>query len=126
MGRPAKLFRVVFWLCFAGLTMLAISPAPYLPPLGIFSWWDKAQHALAFFCLGMTGLAGYASKRWHLAGGLVLYGGGLEFVQSTTGWRHGDLNDWFANVVGIAASLACMSWFCAMRRQFQPKAPPAR
>ena len=64
MDRHLKLFRVVFCLCFVGLTGLALSPAPYLPPLDIFSWWDKAQHAIGFGTLMASALLAYpkASK----------------------------------------------------------------
>jgi hypothetical protein len=40
--------KLLFWICFAGLNALALSPAAYLPPLEIFNWWDKAQHAIGF------------------------------------------------------------------------------
>jgi len=49
----------VFWLCFIGLTGLALSPAPYLPPLDIFNWWDKAQHAFGFGTLEVLAVLAY-------------------------------------------------------------------
>ena len=41
----------MFWLCFVAVNTLALSPAPYLPP--VFDWWDKAQHAIAFGTLAV-------------------------------------------------------------------------
>ena len=62
MDRLLKLFRVIFWLCFIALTGLALSPAPYLPPLDIFNWWDKAQHAIGYGTSMVTALFAYPNK----------------------------------------------------------------
>jgi VanZ family protein len=33
--------------------------------------------------------------------GLVGYGAAIELLQVFTGWRSGELGDWFADVVGV-------------------------
>ena len=75
MDRPLKLFRVVFWLCFVGLTGLALSLAPYLPPLDIFNWWDKAQHATGYGTLMASALLAHPKvSKLRLAALLCLHG----------------------------------------------------
>ena len=51
--------KALFWLCFVALNALAFSPAPYLPPLEIFDWWDKAQHAIAFGTLAVLAVLAF-------------------------------------------------------------------
>ena len=45
-----RVFRGLFWGAVLAVTILALLPGEYLP--GVFDWWDKAQHALAFAVLG--------------------------------------------------------------------------
>ena len=107
MDRPLKLFRVVFWLCFVGLTGLALSPAPYLPPLDIFNWWDKAQHTIGYGTLMVTALSAYpnTSKIW-LAALLGLHGCLIEVLQYFSGYRYGDWQDALADGVGVLLGFA--------------------
>ncbi len=91
--------RVLFWLACAALLVLSL-----LPPSGIPSglmFWDKAQHALGFALLTALALvAAYPAGRSVL--GLVLLGVAVECLQALTPWRHADLADWLADVLGIA------------------------
>jgi hypothetical protein len=112
VGRPVKLFRVVFWLCFAGLTMLAISPAPYLPPLDIFSWWDKAQHAIGYGTLMASSLIAYPKfGKLRLAALLCMHGCVIEVLQYLSGYRFGDWQDALADGVGVIVAL-CFLQLC--------------
>ncbi len=107
MDRAVKLFRVVFWLCFAGLTVLALSPAPYLPPLDIFNWWDKAQHAIGYGTLTASSLVAYPKfGKLRLAALLCLHGCVIEVLQYLSGYRYGDWQDAMADVAGVMIGLA--------------------
>ena len=115
-----KLFRVVFWLCFVGLTCLALSPAPYLPPLDIFNWWDKAQHAIGYGTLMASALLAYPKvSKLRLAALLCLHGCLIEVLQYFSGYRFGDWQDALADGVGVMMSLAffvIVSNFMILRR----------
>ena len=88
MDRLLKFFRVVFWLCFVGLTGLALSPAPYLPPLVIFNWWDKAQHAIGYGTLMASAHLAYTKvSKLRLAALLCLHGCLIEALQYFSGYR---------------------------------------
>ena len=100
MGVAIYFIRIVFWpSCFI-FGFLCVIPTVYLPS-GLFDWWDKAQHVLAFFCLSGLGILGYPKSITKVSLGLVMYGGLIEIIQSLTGWRSGDLADWLADDIGI-------------------------
>jgi VanZ family protein len=100
-------FRAIFWLCFVGLTGLALSPAPYLPPLDIFNWWDKAQHAIGFGSLTVSALMAYPqAPKWKVAVLLCVHGCLIEVLQYFSGYRFGDWQDAAADGVGVAIGLA--------------------
>ena len=107
MIRLEVAFRAMFWLCFIGLTCLALSPAPYLPPLDIFNWWDKAQHAIGYGSLTVSALLAYLHKsKWKLAALLCMHGCLIEILQYFSGYRYGDWQDAFADGLGVALGLA--------------------
>ncbi len=102
MDRLLKLFRALFGLCFITLTGLALSPAPYLPLLDIFNWWDKAQHAIGYCTLMVTALLAYPkTSKLRLAALLGLHGCLIELLQSFSGYRFGDWQDAAADGVGV-------------------------
>ena len=106
MELPLKLFRVVFWLFFVGLTGLALSPAPYLPPLDIFNWWDKAQHAIGYCILTASALLAYPKfSKLRLAALLCMHGCLIEVLQFFSGYRYGDWQDALADGVGVMVGL---------------------
>ena len=130
MELPLKLFRVVFWLCFVGLTCLALSPAPYLPPLDIFNWWDKAQHAIGYGTLMVTALFAYPnkSKIW-LAALLCLHGCLIEALQYFSGFRFGYWQDALADGVGVLIGgtfFVIVSNFVILRRPLSQDASPGK
>lgn len=100
---PAYVRRSAFWLSVVGVTTLSLLPAPWLPPVA-FDVWDKAQHALAFVLLGGLGLWAYATSSGRIVLGLLAYGALIEVVQSFTGWRYGDWQDWLADAVGVGVT----------------------
>jgi len=100
-------FRAMFWLCFIGLTGMALSPAPYLPPLDIFNWWDKAQHAIGYGSLTVSALLAYPHKpKWKVAALLCIHGCLIEILQYFSGYRYGDWQDALADGLGVALGLA--------------------
>ena len=95
----------MFWACFLAINILALSPAPYLP--GIFNWWDKAQHAIAFAVLAVLAVLAYPeASRLRIA--LLLIGQGvlIEVLQYYGGYRFGDWQDAVADGVGVLVGLA--------------------
>ena len=98
--------KILFWICFVALNALALSPAPYLPPLEIFSWWDKAQHAFGFGTLTVLAVLAYpAMSKRRIALGLCLQGVLIEVLQYWSGYRYGDWQDAVADAVGVGLGL---------------------
>ena len=107
MIRLEVAFRAMFWLCFVGLTGLALSSAPYLPPLDIFNWWDKAQHAIGYGSLTVSALLAYPQKpKWRLAKLLCFHGCLIEVLKYFSGYRYGDWQDALADGLGVALGFA--------------------
>ena len=99
----SRVFRRLFWVACAAVSVLSLLPGEFLPPVA-FNWWDKAQHALAFLMLGGLGLVAYPKTARLVLMGLLFYGAVIELAQAATGWRYGDVQDWFADAVGVAAA----------------------
>jgi hypothetical protein len=78
----------------------SLTPTPYLPPEA-FDLWDKAQHAVAFAVMAGLGWLSYPASARNVALGLLAYGVLIEVVQSLTGWRVGDWQDWLADSIGL-------------------------
>lgn len=97
----------IFWLILIFMTGVFLGPDNYFTNQ-IFNWWDKAQHALAFGVLMVLGAIAYAKKTAYVFIGLMIYGASIEFLQYKSGWRHGDLFDWFADVVGLIVAWALL------------------
>ncbi len=100
--------RLAFWLLLLAVITLSLLPGPYLPQQA-FSLWDKAQHALGFAALGLSGGLAYPDRLARLGTGLLLLGGAIELAQHATGWRYGDWADLLADVVGLVAGLM-LAW----------------
>ena len=99
-----RLWTWLFWGTCIAVAILSLAPGQYLPPVA-FTWWDKAQHAVAFLILAALGLAAYANTPVRLLAGLLAFGALIEVAQWATGWRYGDWQDWVADAVGVAAGL---------------------
>jgi len=82
------------------MTILFLVPQQFVSS-GIFDWWDKAQHALAFGVLMLLGFLAYPRAFWKVAIALILYGVAIEVIQSWTGWRSGEVLDAVADAVGV-------------------------
>ena len=98
--------KVLFWLCFVALNALALSPPTYLPPLDVFSWWDKAQHAIGFGALAVLAALAYPHVSMLRMGVLLcLQGVAIEVLQHWGGLRFGDWQDAVADAVGVVLGL---------------------
>ena len=92
--------KITFWVACIVFGFLCLIPMTYLPS-GLFDWWDKAKHVIAFFCLSGLGILAYQKAAVKVAAGLFLYGGVIEILQWLTGWRSGEFADWVADGIGI-------------------------
>lgn len=96
---------ILFALACGVIAWLSLSPSQTLPQ-GL-TFWDKAEHALAYLALTLLGAWAFPGRLGRLAVGLFLAGVGVEILQSTMGFgRQGDPFDAVANSTGIAVGLA--------------------
>ncbi len=100
-----RFVRFSFWLTIAALLALTLSPLNYLKPLQTVTFWDKAEHALAFGGLSLLGLLAYPRRPLILLVILLLLGGAIELIQAATGWRSGEWTDWLADGIGLLSGL---------------------
>lgn len=101
------LFRVAFLAALIGVFVLALLPAPETPR--IVSWQDKIEHAVLFFGLMLLGAAAWPGRAVAVAGALLGYGVAMEFAQSLTEHRFGDVGDWVADALGVAVALLVLA-----------------
>ncbi len=114
MNKYLRIWKILFWISLVGLNVLALSPAPYLPPLEIFNWWDKAQHAIGFGTLSVLAVLAYPSvSKIRVGVLLMLLGVLIEVVQYLGGYRFGDWQDALADGVGIVLGLSLVSLLLA-------------
>ena len=102
------LMRSAWVLAMLAVTVLALLPVEHLQS-PVFDWWDKAQHALAFWVL-----TGWALWLWPVSVPRVLlvmlaYGAGLELAQWAVGWRFAEWADLAADAVGVALAWVCVA-----------------
>ena len=102
LAAPVRL--AVFAIACCVIAWLSLSPTEALPQ-GL-TFWDKAEHALAYLALSLLGAWAFPGRLGRLAAGLFLGGVGVEILQSTMGLgRQGDPWDAVANSTGIAVGL---------------------
>lgn len=104
-----NLWKVSFWTLVLVTLWLSLITAEQVP--SAFHFWDKAQHAIGFFGLAMTGLLAYPGHLRRVLVGLALFGIAIEVTQWLTGWRQGDWQDWVADCVGlVVGGVAMLVW----------------
>ena len=101
--RAVVVARLAFWACLLGVVALSLSPVQNLPQQ-VFNVWDKAEHAGGFAVLTLLGLWAYPHRVTALLVAMLALGVGIELAQAATGWRYGDVADWVADAVGVAAA----------------------
>ncbi|MBT9466528.1 VanZ family protein [Hydrogenophaga sp.] len=100
-----RLIRTIFWCSAILLGIASLVPVDLLPREAS-TIWDKGQHAFGFAWLTLVGLLAYTRKPWPVLAGLVVYGGVIELLQATTGWRYGEWRDFLADAIGILIGAA--------------------
>lgn len=108
---PAQqgLWRLLLVVLYMAITWLALAPAP---PETLSTGWDKSNHLLAFGSLAFTSVRALwpQPRRWLLLVAVLLaYGCGIEVAQSFLPPRSADLEDVFADGLGITLGLL-LAW----------------
>ena len=102
--RAAGVVAVVAVICYFSLLDSVAAPPPVASP-----WWDKQLHLAAYAALAAAAV--YATPRWRrgivprgvaVLVVVVLYGVGIELVQSQLPGRYFSVADMLANVIGTA------------------------
>ena len=112
-GSELKLAKFWFGLAFIGLLALGVVSLIPAPDLGGN---DKIGHFIAYALLStwFSLLVEQRKSLWQILFGLIAYGLLLEFLQSLTSYRSGDLADAVANSLGVMTGLAF--YFSPLRR----------
>ena len=116
---PRRPLQLTFWIACLTLCIAALVPTDQLPSL-ITTWWDKAQHTLAFATLYALGAWAYPTRQRALTISLVVLGGLIELAQGATGWRQCDVADWVADGVGVAIAMSVFKAYAMLKRPPQP------
>lgn len=113
-------WRLTFAISLLLVTVGSLLPTQQLPDLA-FDIWDKAQHAAGFGWLMFCGLMshGWRDGGWRLAVALGAWGAVIELLQAWSGWRHSDLGDLAADLLGIAVVL--LIWRSVRPAASQPR-----
>lgn len=94
--------RAAFLGLFALLSLAMLTPPETTGVPGRLTPWDKADHALAFYALTLTGLTGFARAPHHwFCLALLGFAGATEILQGFT-TREADIVDFIADGLGIA------------------------
>lgn len=110
LPRPLRL--VAFGIAVATLLWLSLAPSEDLPS-GI-TFWDKAEHALAYLVLTLTGFLLFPRHPRLVMAVAIVLGAGVEILQSLMGFgRQGDWRDMVANTLGVAVATGC--WMIVRR-----------
>lgn len=106
-----RLWRIVWAGCL--ISVLALSLAPHSANLMLNTGWDKSNHALAFFVLGILSLIAFPGSAWRVTAGLIGYGALIEVLQGMTAYRTAEWPDLIADMIGIVAAIGVIA---VMRR----------
>lgn len=103
----AFMIRVIQFSFFAatiGILFLALFPVEVRVVGGHLS--DKVNHALAFLVLTILGFLAFpGTKKWYLAGALIVFGLMIELIQMIPFLnRQAELTDLIANIAGVGAA----------------------
>ncbi len=105
MNRLLRYMPHVFFFGVALVTLFSLIPATSVPQAVQF--WDKAQHALGYVALAVTGCVAFPQRLMPVCIGLLGHGAVIEILQGTlTTTRFGDFSDWLADAIGVLAGVA--------------------
>lgn len=94
---------VTFGFAVTVLLWLSLVPTDALPQA--ITFWDKAEHALAYLVLTGLGLVLFPRRAIVLIGAVLALGVSIELLQSVTRLgRQGDWRDVIANATGVAVA----------------------
>jgi VanZ family protein len=101
---PSNIYKGLFWGAIFAVLILSLLPLS-VPALDLFPWQDKVHHFIVYGVLCFLAIKTYGESRsiWTIGLSLVVFGLGLEIVQSVTGYRFGDPLDLLANTLGVVA-----------------------
>ena len=95
--------RLAFWAPLALCTWLALTPGP---PEAVAEISDVVLHLLAFAYLAFALSLAHFPSRWLMTlVCLLIYGAGLELLQSTLATRSAELKDLGMDLAGILVGL---------------------
>ncbi len=108
--RLAKFWFLLAYILLLGLGILSLIPAPDIGDS------DKIAHFAAYAALSawFSLLVEQRKSLWVVLIGLIGYGLLLEFLQSLTSYRQGDIADAIANSLGVMTGL--VFYFSPLRR----------
>ena len=98
--------RLAFFACALGVLVLSLM-SPATSDVVSFGW-DMANHALAFFALGVLALLGFRAPAGWILAALIGYGVAIEGLQSLTADRSAEWADLLADAIGLAAAWAAV------------------
>jgi VanZ family protein len=92
----------VFIAGLALVTIMSLIPSTSVPQA--IQFWDKAQHALGYVALSVSGCLAFPQRVMPVVIGLLAHGAAIEIMKATlTTTRFGDVFDWLADGIGILA-----------------------
>ena len=94
------LWLLIGYALIAFVVVQSLTPSPV--DMGV-QFWDKSLHTVGYFILMGWFMQIYHSKNAKLFWGLffIIMGIGLEFLQDLGGVRYYEVNDMFANGLGV-------------------------
>lgn len=105
---PRPLRIAAFGLAGATLLWLSLAPVQDLP--SAITFWDKAEHAVAYLVLGLSGFLLFPKHPRLVVVVALAQGAGVEVLQSLMGFgRQGDWRDMVANTLGVAVATGLWS-----------------
>jgi VanZ family protein len=102
-------YKYLFWSALLATVVLSLLPLS-ASQLSVFSWQDKLHHFIAYAVLCYFAIKSFGRQYSFLQIGLAIaiFGLLVEFAQSLTSHRLGDIYDLIANIAGV---LTVALWF---------------
>jgi hypothetical protein len=107
-GHVLRALRFIFWATLVTTFIIAEMPSSEAPH--VFPW-DKAEHVLAFYVLGLLGSLAHPKRSLLVIGiWLSVFGALIELVQALPFiHRDADFWDWVADSVALIAAFLPVS-----------------